>query len=63
MKRVGVEFAAMLTSLRILSECGLIDVSDDGSVICVEAANRDGQNQKTSPENVPTALRVGYRNI
>ncbi len=62
MKRMGVGFAAMLTSLQILSEGGLLHVGDDGSVLCVEAVERK-QGDKISPEETPSAVRVGYRNV
>ncbi len=63
MKRKGVGFAALLTSLQILSEGGLLHVSDDGFVLCVEAAYRGEQAGKISPENTPSAVRVGYKNV
>ena len=63
MKRSGVGFAALLTSLQILSEGGLLHVSNDGSIICMEAAERSQGEGKISPECTPTALRVGYKNI
>ena len=63
MKRKGVGFAALLTSLQILSEGGLLHVSDDGFVLCVEAAYRREQAGKISPENTPSAVRVGYKNV
>ena len=62
MKRMCVGFAAMLTSLQILSEGGLLHVGDDGSVLCVEAVERK-QGDKISPEETPSAVRVGYRNV
>ncbi len=63
MKKSGVGFAAMMTSLQILREGGLLNISDDGSVICIEAADRGQQNGKISPEKTRTAIRVGYRNV
>ncbi|MBQ9902678.1 MAG: single-stranded-DNA-specific exonuclease RecJ [Clostridia bacterium] len=62
LKRMGVGFAAMLTSMRILSEGGLLRMSDEGSVISVEAVERR-QGNKISPEETPSAIRVGYKNV
>lgn len=62
-KRMGVGFAAMLTSLQILSEGGLLNVGDDGSILCIEAAERSVPGGKISPESTPTAMRIGYRNV
>ena len=63
MKRMGVSFAALLTSLRILSEGGLLEFVDEGTIIYVEAAERGDNTAKISPEKTPTAVRVGYTNI
>ena len=63
MKRMGVSFAALLTSLRILSEGGLLEFVDEGTIIYVEAAERGDNTAKISPEKTPTALRVGYTNL
>ena len=63
MKRKGVGFAALLTSLQILSEGGLLNVSDDGFILCIEAADRGEHSGKISPENTPSGIRVGYRNV
>ena len=62
MKRVGVRYGALLTSLQILSEGGLVDFADDGTIIFVEATERGAESGKISPEKTPTAMRVGYIN-
>lgn len=62
-KRAGVGFSAMLASLQILCEGGLLRMEDNGSMIVVEAADRNGQNDKISPENTPTAMCIGYKNV
>ena len=62
MKRLGVGFAVLLTSLQILSEGGLLKVGDDGSILIVEAVEREN-GEKISPEETPSAVRVGYRNV
>ena len=62
MKRLGVGFAVLLTSLQILSEGGLLKVGDDGSILIVEAVERENR-EKISPEETPSAVRVGYRNV
>ena len=63
MKRLGVGFGAMLCSLRILSEGGLLSVDDKGTFIRIQAVRRGAQDGKISPENTPTAMRVGYKNV
>ena len=63
MKRSGVSFGALLTSIQILYEGGLLTVSDNGNVIQIESVYRGERPGKISPENTPTAARVGYRNI
>ena len=61
-KRMGVGFGVLLTSLQILSEGGLLTLEDDGNIICVDPVERK-TGDKISPEKTPTAIRVGYKNV
>ena len=60
-KRLGVGYAAMLVSLRILDEGGLITVRDEGTILVIEPVVRTGGG-KISPENTPTGMRISYKN-
>jgi single-stranded-DNA-specific exonuclease RecJ len=63
LKRQGVGFAAMLTSLCILSEGGLISLFDAGDILEIDPVGRSGKDGRITPESTPTAMRVGYRNV
>ncbi len=63
LKRQGAGFGAMLVSLRILYEGGLLSITDDGRILRVEPVQRSGQSGKILPESTPTAMRIGYRNV
>lgn len=62
MKRAGVGYARLLTSLRILTEGGLLHMENDGFVLKIEPSAHNAKDGKIVLENTPTAQRVGYRN-
>ena len=63
LKHKGVGFAAMLTSLSILTESGLILLFDAGNILEIDPVERSDKDGRVSPESTPTAMRVGYRNV
>ena len=63
LKRQGVCFAAVLTSLRILCEGGLIEMFDQGVFIEIYPVERGADSGRIAPEKTPTAMRVGYKNV
>ena len=62
MKRAGVGYAKLLTSLRILNEGGLLHIENDGFVLKIEPSAHSAKDGKIALENTPTAQRVGYSN-
>ena len=62
MKRAGVGYAKLLTSLRILTEGGLLHMENDGFVLKIEPSAHNAKDGKIALENTPTAQRVGYIN-
>lgn len=63
MKRMGINYAKLLTSLRILTEGGLIEYEDNGTILKISAAQSPAHNGKIALENTPTAVRTGYSNM
>lgn len=62
MKRSGIPFARLLTALQMLTESGLLQTEDDGTVIKIQASQHTSRDGKIALEATPTAMRVGYTN-
>lgn len=63
MKHLGINYAKLLTSLKILNEGGLIEYEDNGIILKISAAELSEHNSKIDLEHTPTAERIGYSNI
>lgn len=63
MKRRGINYAKLLTSLRILTEGGLIEYEDNGAILKISAKQSTEHDGKIALENTPTAVHTGYSNM